>query len=152
MDRKTDDDVLDAVGPRLRALRRDRGITLADLAATTGVSESSLSRPESGRRRPSLALLLPPARIYDVPLDDLVGSPRTGDPRIDLEPIRRFGTTFVPLSRKRGRGTRVQDGHPRPAGTTRTDPADPRRLRMALLAQRTTAAHDRRARPDVAAR
>jgi DNA-binding XRE family transcriptional regulator len=54
MDRKTDDDVLDAVGPRLRALRRDRGITLADLAATTGVSESSLSRPESGRRRPSL--------------------------------------------------------------------------------------------------
>jgi transcriptional regulator with XRE-family HTH domain len=40
MDRKTDDEVLDAVGPRLRALRRDRGITLADLATTTGVSES----------------------------------------------------------------------------------------------------------------
>ncbi|MEU0839665.1 XRE family transcriptional regulator [Streptomyces sp. NPDC005962] len=102
MDRMTDDDVLDAVGPRLRALRRERGITLADLAATTGVSESTLSRLESGQRRPSLELLLPLARIYDVPLDDLVGAPRTGDPRIHLKPIRRFGMTFVPLSRRPG--------------------------------------------------
>ncbi|ARQ69148.1 helix-turn-helix domain-containing protein [Streptomyces marincola] len=102
MDRKLDNDVLDAVGPRLRALRRDRGLTLADLAASTGVSESSLSRLESGQRRPSLELLLPLARIYDVPLDDLVGAPRTGDPRIHLKPIRRFGMTFVPLSRQPG--------------------------------------------------
>ncbi|MEV6394549.1 XRE family transcriptional regulator [Streptomyces sp. NPDC051907] len=102
MDGMTDDDVLDAVGPRLRALRRDRGITLADLAATTGVSESTLSRLENGQRRPSLELLLPLARTYDVPLDDLVGAPRTGDPRIHLKPIRRFGMTFVPLSRRPG--------------------------------------------------
>lgn len=102
MDRETDDDVLDAVGPRLRALRRNRGITLAGLATTTGVSESTLSRLESGQRRPSLELLLPLARIYDVPLDDLVGAPRTGDPRIHLKPIRRFGMTFVPLSRRPG--------------------------------------------------
>ncbi|MBA6441561.1 helix-turn-helix domain-containing protein [Streptomyces sp. GMR22] len=102
MDLTTDDDVLDAVGPRLRALRRDRGITLADLAARTGVSESTLSRLESGRRRPTLELLLPLARIHDVPLDDLVGAPRTGDPRIHLKPIRRFGMTFVPLSRRPG--------------------------------------------------
>ncbi|MFK4693703.1 helix-turn-helix domain-containing protein [Streptomyces pristinaespiralis] len=102
MDHHADDEVLGAVGPRLRALRRDRGITLADLAATTGVSESTLSRLESGQRRPSLELLLPLARIYDVPLDDLVGAPRTGDPRIHLKPIRRFGMTFVPLSRRPG--------------------------------------------------
>ncbi|MFB7368845.1 helix-turn-helix domain-containing protein [Streptomyces sp. NPDC056222] len=102
MDRRTDDDVLDAVGPRLRALRRARGITLADLSATTGVSESTLSRLENGQRRPSLELLLPLARTYDVPLDDLVGAPRSGDPRIHLKPIRRFGMTFVPLSRRPG--------------------------------------------------
>ncbi|SOD61215.1 transcriptional regulator, XRE family with cupin sensor [Streptomyces zhaozhouensis] len=102
MDPRTDEDVLDAVGPRLRALRRDRGITLADLAATTGVSESTLSRLESGQRRASLELLLPLARIYDVPLDDLVGAPRSGDPRVHLKPIRRFGMTFVPLSRRPG--------------------------------------------------
>ncbi|WP_067474826.1 helix-turn-helix domain-containing protein [Actinomadura hibisca] len=102
MEQTTDDDVLDAVGSRLRALRRARGITLADLATATGVSESTLSRLESGQRRATLELLLPLSRIYDVPLDDLVGAPRTGDPRIHLKPIRRFGMTFVPLSRQPG--------------------------------------------------
>ncbi|MGY0501924.1 helix-turn-helix domain-containing protein [Nocardia sp. FBN12] len=101
MDRESED-VLDLVGPRLRALRRDRGITLADLSARTGVSESTLSRLESGQRRATLELLLPLARTYDVPLDDLVGAPRTGDPRIHLKPIRRFGLIFVPLSRRPG--------------------------------------------------
>ncbi|AOW88895.1 XRE family transcriptional regulator [Streptomyces olivaceus] len=96
------DDVLDAVGPRLRTLRRERGITLAHLSAATGVSESTLSRLESGQRRATLELLLPLARIYDVPLDDLVGAPRTGDPRIHLKPVRRFGMVFVPLSRRPG--------------------------------------------------
>jgi transcriptional regulator with XRE-family HTH domain len=71
MDPETDD-VLDAVGPRLRALRRERRITLAELATTTGVSESTLSRLESGQRRATLELLLPLARTYAVPLDDLV--------------------------------------------------------------------------------
>ncbi|MFD3919561.1 helix-turn-helix domain-containing protein [Streptomyces sp. NPDC058595] len=101
MDRESDD-VLALVGPRLRALRRERGITLADLAAVTGVSESTLSRLESGLRRATLELLLPLARTYNVPLDDLVGAPRTGDPRIHLKPIRRFGMIFVPLSRRPG--------------------------------------------------
>jgi len=96
------EEVLDGVGPRLRALRRHRGITLADLATTTGISESTLSRLESGQRRATLELLLPLARTYDVPLDDLVGAPRTGDPRIHLKPIHRFGMTFVPLSRRPG--------------------------------------------------
>ncbi|MFD9424229.1 MULTISPECIES: helix-turn-helix domain-containing protein [unclassified Streptomyces] len=102
MDGTSDDDVLDAVGPRLRALRRERGITLADLASAIGVSESTLSRLENGQRRPSLELLLPLARTYDVPLDDLVGAPRTGDPRMYLKPVSRFGMTFVPLSRRPG--------------------------------------------------
>ncbi|MEU7314243.1 helix-turn-helix domain-containing protein [Streptomyces sp. NPDC007083] len=96
------EDVLNAVGPRLRALRRRRGLTLAELAAATGVSESTLSRLESGRRRATLELLLPLTRAYDVPLDDLVGAPRTGDPRIHLKPIHRFGMVLVPLSRRPG--------------------------------------------------
>jgi transcriptional regulator with XRE-family HTH domain len=58
------DQVLDAVGPRLRALRKQRGLTLADLSAATGTSESTLSRLESGGRRPTLELLLPLARVY----------------------------------------------------------------------------------------
>jgi transcriptional regulator with XRE-family HTH domain len=96
------DSVLAAVGPRLRALRRRRGVTLAGLAAATGISVSTLSRLESGQRRPNLELLLPLARAHGVPLDELVGAPLTGDPRVHMRPIRRHGMTFVPLSRRAG--------------------------------------------------
>lgn len=96
------DTVLAAVGPRLRVLRRQRGSTLAAVAAETGISESTLSRLESGQRRASLELLLPLSRVYDVPLDDLVGAPRTGDPRVHLRPVHRHGMTFVPLTRRPG--------------------------------------------------
>lgn len=96
------EDVLSTVGPRLRALRHERNITLADVAARTGISESTLSRLESGQRRANLELLLPLAQTYDVPLDDLVGAPRTGDPRIHLKPIERHGMTYIPLSRDPG--------------------------------------------------
>jgi DNA-binding XRE family transcriptional regulator len=51
--------VLTAVGPRLRTLRRQRGTTLTALSATTGISVPTLSRLESGRRKPTLELLLP---------------------------------------------------------------------------------------------
>ncbi len=95
-------DVLAAVGPRLRVLRRQRGSTLAEVAAETGISESTLSRLESGQRQANLDLLLPLARVYDVPLDDLVGAPRTGDPRIHLHPIHRQGMTFIPLTLRPG--------------------------------------------------
>lgn len=96
------DAVLAAVGPRLRALRTARSVTLAGLAAETGISVSTLSRLESGQRRPNLELLLPLARAHGVPLDELVGAPATGDPRIHLRPRRYRDTTIVPLSRGTG--------------------------------------------------
>ncbi len=96
------DGVLDAVGPRLKALRQERGATLAQLAATTGISISTLSRLESGQRRPTLELLLLLARAHQVPLDELVDAPATGDPRIRPRPIRRHGMTFIPLTRRPG--------------------------------------------------
>jgi transcriptional regulator with XRE-family HTH domain len=96
------DQVLTAVGPRLRALRQQRDTTLADLSAVTGISVSTLSRLESGQRRPNLELLLPLAKAHGVPLDELVGAPPTGDPRIHLRPITRHGRTMVPLTRRAG--------------------------------------------------
>lgn len=93
---------LDAVGPRLRALRRQRGTTLTDLSTETGISVSTLSRLESGTRRPTLELLLPLARAHGVTLDELVGAPPTGDPRIHLRPITRHGMTVLPLTRRVG--------------------------------------------------
>jgi quercetin dioxygenase-like cupin family protein len=37
-----------------------------------------------------------------VPLDDLVGAPHTGDPRVHIRPIRRHDRTFMPLTRRAG--------------------------------------------------
>ena len=96
------DPVLTAVGPRLRALRTERGTTLTDLSETTGISVSTLSRLESGQRKPTLELLLPLARAHQVSLDELVDAPETGDPRVPLRPFTRFGQTFIPLTRRPG--------------------------------------------------
>ena len=93
---------LDQVGPRLKRLRTQRGVTLTSLAAGTGISKSTLSRLETGQRRPSLELLLPLAQAYGVPLDDLVGAPEVGDPRIRLRPRRVKGRTVIPLTRHPG--------------------------------------------------
>jgi transcriptional regulator with XRE-family HTH domain len=96
--------VLNAVGPRLRALRDQRTITLAQLSEQTGISLSTLSRLESGQRKPTLELLLPLARAYGVQLDELVGAPPTGDPRVYPRPFTRHGQTFIPLTRHVGGG------------------------------------------------
>jgi transcriptional regulator with XRE-family HTH domain len=91
---------LDLVGPRLRRVRRERSVTLTDLAERTGISKSTLSRLENGQRRPSLELLLPLAQAYRVPLDELVGAPDVGDPRIRLKPHQVNGRTVLPLTRQ----------------------------------------------------
>lgn len=93
-------DVLAEVGPRLRRLREHRGITLTELAAKTGISKSTLSRLESGQRKPSLELLLPLAETYHLPLDELVGAPPVGDPRVRTRGRTRNGRLVFPLTQQ----------------------------------------------------
>ncbi|MCM6777630.1 XRE family transcriptional regulator [Nocardia sp. CDC159] len=88
------------IGPRLKRLRTDRGVTLAVLAARTGISKSTLSRLESGQRRPSLELLLPIAQAHEVSLDELIAAPRTADPRVQAPARRVGGRTILPLTRR----------------------------------------------------
>jgi transcriptional regulator with XRE-family HTH domain len=114
------DAVLGAVGPRLRELRRGTGATLAALSRTTGIPVSTLSRLESGERQPTLKLLLPLAKAYQVPLDELVDAPPTGDPRVFPRPITRGGVTVLPLTRKPG-GLQAFK-HILPAGPTNLEP------------------------------
>ena len=99
--------VLAEVGPRLRRLRTRRGVTLTQLAAETGISKSTLSRLESGQRKPGLDLLLPLAQAHQVPLDELVGAPDVGDPRIRLKPRRRNGRVVFPLTQQPKSGVQV---------------------------------------------
>ena len=97
------EDIIAAVGPRLRRIRRERNVTLEALSAATGISSSTLSRLEAGQRKASLELLLPISRAHRLPLDELVGAPPVGDPRVRMKPIKRSDRTVVPLTHEPGR-------------------------------------------------
>ncbi|MGW1225704.1 helix-turn-helix domain-containing protein [Streptomyces sp. NPDC001478] len=66
-------DELPGVAPRLRDLRRSRGLTLESAAQRAGLSPAHLSRLETGRRQPSLPMLLGLARIYGTTVSELLG-------------------------------------------------------------------------------
>jgi transcriptional regulator with XRE-family HTH domain len=85
------------VGPRLRVVRRSRGWTLDELASRAGMSASTLSRLESGKRQASLELLLPLTRQLGIRVDDLI-SVDAPDPRIHRPVIRRDGLIIAPLA------------------------------------------------------
>lgn len=93
---------LDHVGARLRRLRAQRRMSLTDVATSTGISKSTMSRLETGQRRPTLELLLALSHTYRVPLDDLVAAPEEGDPRLLLKPGHVKGRTVIPLTRQPG--------------------------------------------------
>jgi len=91
---------LEQVGSRLERLRTQRAMTLTGVSASTGIPKSTLSRLETGQRRPTLELLLALSHTYRVPLDDLVAAPEEGDPRLWLKPGRVKGRTVIPLTRQ----------------------------------------------------
>ncbi|WKD36226.1 helix-turn-helix domain-containing protein [Streptomyces xanthophaeus] len=76
-----------AMGPRLRAARERHGVTLTGVSRATGISPSTLSRIETGRRKPTLEVVVQLAKEYGVSLDELAGTapapvagPRTSAP------------------------------------------------------------------------
>jgi transcriptional regulator with XRE-family HTH domain len=71
---------------------------LTALAVKAGISKSTLSRLENGQRKPSLELLLPLAETYHLPLDELVGAPPVGDPRVRTRARTRNGRLVFPLT------------------------------------------------------
>lgn len=97
---KSSVEALRSVGPRLRLLRQEREKTLTDLSTETGISVSTISRLESGERRPTLEHLLRIAHSYGVSLDELIDTPVVSDPRVQLRPIERHGVIMLPLTRR----------------------------------------------------
>ncbi len=88
---------LDQVGPRLRAARLARALTLEDLAEAAGMSTSTLSRLETGKRQASLELLVPLTKQLGIRIDDLI-QPEVRDPRVRRSVIHRDGLIIVPLA------------------------------------------------------
>lgn len=77
------------VGPRLRALRVGRNLSLDRLAAMSGVSRAMLNQIELGRSTPTIKVLWRIARAFDVPFSVL------------LEPEQASGTVVLRAERAR---------------------------------------------------
>ena len=60
---------------QLKANRKARGMTQAELAEKTELSVPYISYLETGAREPHLDALLKLARVFEVPLDSIVGNP-----------------------------------------------------------------------------
>ncbi|MFF7177743.1 helix-turn-helix domain-containing protein [Streptomyces sp. NPDC008121] len=86
------------MAPQLRGLRRRRGLTLEVAARRARLSPAHLSRLETGRRQPSLPMLLALARIYGTTVSALLGEvPPERDPVIRAdrsEPVEADGWIY----------------------------------------------------------
>ena len=67
-----------AIGPRIRALRQARRLSLEELASHTGIAAPNLSRLENGKHVPSWGTLEKLAASFDVPLGELLAAERQG--------------------------------------------------------------------------
>ena len=92
---------------RLRALREERGLSLEAVAAAAGMSTSTLSRLETGKRRLALDHLAPLARALGASVDALLAPDAKDDPRVRGSSRMVGGTRVVPLSRAGGSGPRA---------------------------------------------
>jgi transcriptional regulator with XRE-family HTH domain len=84
------------LGARLRAIRAERGLSLAAVAASTGISTSFLSLVETGKNDITFGRLRRLIELYDVSLVDLL--PPTDDPvvmRVDDRPYLGFASEGV---------------------------------------------------------
>jgi transcriptional regulator with XRE-family HTH domain len=84
---------------RLRELRTQRGLTLAQVATRASIDLSTLSRLESGKRRLALDHIPVLAEALGVSTDELIGSVPPPDPRVRRRPRTFDGMTVWPLTR-----------------------------------------------------
>jgi transcriptional regulator with XRE-family HTH domain len=84
-------DFVRAVAANIRSLRRDAGLTLAELAAASDLGKSTLAQLESGRANPSVETLWAIAAALKVPFSRLVEEQRA--------PLRVVRARDVPAMR-----------------------------------------------------
>lgn len=94
-----EDDVDALVRRRLRELRRERGLTLEDVATRAQIDVSTLSRLESGKRRLALDHLPRLATALSVTTDELLRAPEAEDPRVRGSSHTHHDITYWPLTR-----------------------------------------------------
>jgi transcriptional regulator with XRE-family HTH domain len=76
----------DGIGRRLAAYRAERGLRVAELARTVGVTPSLISQIERGQSRPSVSTLFAIAQALAVPVDAFFREPVPPAARPPAEP------------------------------------------------------------------
>jgi transcriptional regulator with XRE-family HTH domain len=87
------------VRSRLRDRRVDLGWSIDDLAERSLINASTISRIETGKRRPGLNHLVPLANTLGLSLDELVSPPADDDIVIRPDPHHVGGRTWWHLTR-----------------------------------------------------
>ena len=64
---------MDNFGERLKDLRVEKGLTQAELAKLTGISQAGIAKWETGDRKPSIDCLIILAKFFKCTLEYLVG-------------------------------------------------------------------------------
>lgn len=64
---------------RLEELRKKNGMTQNDLASMVGVQQNTVSQWESGKRNPTIQMLMSLSKIFHCTIDELWAEPRGED-------------------------------------------------------------------------
>lgn len=76
---------MNGFGEFLYTLRKEKGMTQAELAEALGVTNKAVSKWETGEAMPETSLLLPLSRIFGVTVDELLDGERSTDNALDRE-------------------------------------------------------------------
>ena len=87
------------IGSRLRELRKERGLTQAELARQIGIQQSDLSRMEKGEYRVSLDNLFKILGIFDLDLADFFGEKAVATQSVQ-QPLSRGDMKILHLLRE----------------------------------------------------
>jgi transcriptional regulator with XRE-family HTH domain len=88
-----------AIGCRLRELRKERGLTQAELARQIGIQQSDLSRMEKGEYRVSLDNLFKILGVFDLDLADFFGGQQATAEQ-ERQPLSRRDMKILHLLRE----------------------------------------------------
>lgn len=116
-----------SLGRRLRHLRKERNLTLAQVAESSGVASSQLSLLENGKREAKVSTLQKIARVYNASLNDLTAPVTSRRAQLEIELDRYMNS---PLAQSRG------------LPTVRISPRMPVEVLSSLVALHRELAHD----------
>ena len=111
------------VAENLRQRRKARGMSLDDLARSSGVSRAALSQIETCKSNPTVGVLWKIAVGLGVPFAELIGAPRSG-----VVVLRRDGRAGAALvGRQASRAARSPPPAPRPSSSSTSCASRPAR-------------------------